>query len=191
MQRSRLVAWSTCAIVMLFAWDACAQSVGTAAAADRRPLPSIGLDYYSPVLAHPRRQPWDDTPRQAAPAPTSSGPPWVMGMSESSAVQMSGDPYGSAFTHDHGDVANRWAHASVATMVRESLRGFGVQGTVAALIGAAVFVPKEMLIDQNPSASDFVVDFELYRQTKGRSVSSMSVTVFGDGAVFLGMWRTF
>ena len=187
----RLVGRSTCALVMLFAWNACAQSdAGTGASADRRPLPGMAVDYYS-VPASPPVQPRNDATKQAAPALPSSGPPWIMGMSESMAVGMSGDPYGNAFTHDHGDIANRWSHATVAAMVRESLRGVGVQGLAATLIGASVFVPKEMLIDQNPSASDFVVDFELYRQTSGRSVSSMSVTVFGDGAVFLGMWRTF
>jgi hypothetical protein len=152
-----------------------------------QPQPALGN--YSSTPAYAFGRPADG--RQIAPAAVSGGPAWIMGMSEQSALQISGDPDGNAFDHDHGDIANRWSHASIAAMARETLRGAGVPGPIAVLMGASILVPRELLIDDNPSASDLALDLELYRQAHGPRASSVSVTVFGDGAVFLGMWRRF
>lgn len=114
----------------------------------------------------------------------------TMGFTEKQVLDLVGDEKGATCSTKHlqGDMANRWCHASVVKVIDRSLRAQGISPVLAAIAGAAFFVPKEFLIDKNPSASDLVTaDLEAY-QNKNTKVE---VSVFGDGAIFITLAKRF
>lgn len=114
----------------------------------------------------------------------------TMGFTEKEVLGLVGDEQGATCSKKHlqGDLANRWCHASVVKVIDRSLRAQGISPVLAALAGAAFFVPKEFLIDKNPSASDLVAaDLEAY-QNKNTKVE---VSIFGDGAIFITLNKRF
>ncbi|MNK07418.1 hypothetical protein D3C87_253320 [compost metagenome] len=101
-----------------------------------------------------------------------------------------GDPCGSK--HEQGDLSNRWCHAYFVTLTNKTLRNSGVNKEVSALLAATIFLPKEYLIDQKPSASDLVMaDYEIFDAEKNLRRTRMGVTIFGDKTVFLTFYRNF
>lgn len=125
------------------------------------------------------------------------GPARVFGMTEKEALILSNDEHGSACTgpiHDHGDMANRWCHASVSKFVSALLREGGSSRALAGAAGLGVFVAKEYGFDRVASPSDIVLaDFELYdsaRSPRGavrRQRTFLGLSVFGDGATFFNL----
>ncbi len=87
--------------------------------------------------------------------------------------------------HQQDDIANRWCHASITKIIRESLISRGVTSRLAAVIASTFFIPKEYFIDKNASMSDLVFTIEekvgKYRDT------AIELTIFADGGVFLAI----
>lgn len=114
----------------------------------------------------------------------------TMGFTEKDVLNMVNDENGATCSQKHlqGDLANRWCHASVVKVIDRSLRAQGLSPVLAAIAGAAFFVPKEFLIDKNPSASDLVTaDLEAYKNKN----TKVEVSVFGDGAIFITLNKRF
>lgn len=108
----------------------------------------------------------------------------VMGMKESDAIRAVGNrPGDTACHHIQGNIANRWCHAAIVKQYTQVLKDNGVDGKIATVIGSTFFVPKEYLIDLNPSASDLVAT---YSDSFGkRKQFEFEVTAFADGGFFL------
>jgi len=119
----------------------------------------------------------------------------VFGFSEREALAQSGDPDGEAFSklHTQGDMANRWSHAAVAKSAAGVLRQAGFRPWTASLLGAAILLPKEFGIDKRPSRSDLVIaDFPLFSfGRRERAHSAASLSLFGDGALFVSLEARF
>lgn len=119
----------------------------------------------------------------------------VLGFTEREALAQSGDPDGVAFSkkHTQGDMANRWSHAAVAKAASAAYRQAGFSPFASALLGAAILVPKEFLIDRRPSASDLVIaDYQLYgTRSREGSETSVAVSVFGDRALFFALEKRY
>jgi hypothetical protein len=119
----------------------------------------------------------------------------VMGLTEREALARSGDPDGDVFSakHAQGDIANRWTHAAVVKSASAAFAEAGFGKLASALLGAAIMLPKEYLIDRRPSASDLVIaDYALFQSgNRQRGESRMFLSVFGDGALFLSYEKSF
>lgn len=112
------------------------------------------------------------------------GPFSVMGYTEKQVMEMVNNPNGQACSekHNQGDLANRYCHASVVKAIDRSLQYYGVSRSLSALLAGAVFLPKEYLLDKNPSKSDLVIaDYAILDKSRTR----IEVTAFADGAVFV------
>jgi len=126
-----------------------------------------------------------------------NGPARVFGLTEKESLILSGDEHGSACTsgiHDHGDMANRWCHASVSKFVSGLLREGGQSRNVAGAAGLGVFLAKEYGFDKKASPSDIVLaDYELYDSARvpggadRRQRTFLGLSVFGDGAAFINL----
>lgn len=119
----------------------------------------------------------------------------VFGFSEREALAQSADPDGEAFSklHAQGDMANRWSHAAIAKSAAGVLQQAGLKPWAASLLGAAILLPKEFGIDRRPSRSDLVIaDFPLFSfGRRERAHSAASLSLFGDGALFVSLEARF
>lgn len=114
----------------------------------------------------------------------------TMGFTEKEVLNLVNDEHGASCSQKHlqGDLANRWCHASIVKVIDRSLRAQGISPVLAAIAGAAFFVPKEFLIDKNPSASDLVTaDLDAYKNRN----TKVEVSIFGDGAIFITLNKRF
>lgn len=118
----------------------------------------------------------------------------VFGYSEKEVLEMVDDPNGAACSskHIHNDMANRWCHGAVVKFIDGNLKAAGVNKHLSALLGASVFLPKEYLIDLHPSKGDLVIaDYEIYHVKNAKGSTKATVTVFGDGLVFINLTKKF
>lgn len=108
----------------------------------------------------------------------------VLGMKESDAISAVGNmPGDTACHHIQGNIANRWCHAAIVKQYTQSLKDNGVESKLASVIGSTFFVPKEYLMDLNPSMSDIA---GTYTDSFGkRKEFEFEVTAFADGGFFL------
>lgn len=116
----------------------------------------------------------------------------TMGLSQKNALIMDGDPNGTACSnrHEQNDISNRWCHSFFVKIVNEKLLEMGMPKYLSALASASIFVPKEFLVDKNPSAADLVIaDLELYEFAE--NLGRISISVFGDGAAAIGIEKKF
>lgn len=116
----------------------------------------------------------------------------VFGLTQKNAVSMDGDPNGTACSkrHYNDDISNRWCHSIFVKIVDTKLRDLGVPKSLAALAAGSIFLPKEFLIDQNPSPADLMIaDFGLYQFAENSG--NVSISLFGDGATILSIEKTF
>lgn len=118
----------------------------------------------------------------------------VFGYTEKEILNMVDDPNGAACSdkHNHDDMANRWCHGAVVKFIGGNLNAAGLNKTVSALLGASVFLPKEYLIDLHPSKADLVIaDYEIYKVKNAKGSTKATITIFGDGMVFLNLEKKF
>lgn len=114
----------------------------------------------------------------------------TMGFTEREILNLVNDENGATCTdrHSQGDLGNRWCHAAIVKIIDRSLRAQGLSPALAAISGAAFFIPKEFIIDKNPSASDLVAaDLEAYKNKN----TKVDISVFGDGAVFITLTKRY
>lgn len=114
----------------------------------------------------------------------------VMGLTEKEVLDQVDDENGATCSksHEQGDAANRWCHAAVVKTIDRTLQARGMNPALAAVIGAAFFVPKEYIYDKNPSASDLVAADLRVHSSK---LTNVEVSVFGDGAIYISIQRKF
>ena len=118
--------------------------------------------------------------------------PRVFGFSHRDVLSFDGDPNGSACSeaHKQNDLSNRWCHALYVKIVDEKLRDLGVPKSLSALASASIFVPKEYLIDKNPSPADLMIaEYALYEFDDDSG--KIALSLFGDGATILSLEKTF
>lgn len=118
----------------------------------------------------------------------------VFGYTEKEVLDMVADPNGEACgsKHIHDDLANRWCHGAVVKFIDGNLRAAGVNKVVSALLGASVFLPKEYLIDLHPSKADLVIaDYEIFNVKDSKGSNKATITIFGDGLVFINFTKKF
>lgn len=181
-------------------------------ACDERPLQlelprtmgKLYLDDISPIIKaivkeeaekDKRKKHLDDKLKYAA--ITQSGTPekfTVFGYSEKEVLEMVDDPNGAACSskHIHNDMANRWCHGAVVKFIDGNLKAAGMNKVASALLGASVFLPKEYLIDLHPSKGDLVIaDYEIFHVKDSKGSNKATVTIFGDGLVFINFTKKF
>lgn len=118
----------------------------------------------------------------------------VFGLTEQDVLNQDGDPEGTACSrrHSQGDMSNRWCHAFFVKAADSFLRAKGLSKNPSALLSASIFVPKEYGIDKKPSRSDLVMaEYEIYETIQAQYPSRMTVTVFGDTAMFMNFEQQF
>lgn len=119
----------------------------------------------------------------------------VFGFSEKEALDFVGDRRNDRACspdHIHDDLANRWCHGAVVKVVDETLKANGVNKIISALLSASVFLPKEYLIDLHPSKADLVIsDLEMFNLKDSIGGVKGTITIFGDGMVFLNFNKKF
>lgn len=116
----------------------------------------------------------------------------VFGFSHQDVLSFDGDPKGSACSESHkqNDLSNRWCHALYVKIADEKLRDLGVPKTLSALASASIFLPKEYLIDKNPSPADLMIaEYSLYEFDDDSG--KIALSLFGDGATILSLEKTF
>jgi hypothetical protein len=127
--------------------------------------------------------------------PATGEPFRVFGFTEREALEASADPYGNVWSskHTQGDMANRWSHAAIVKVASTALGDVGLGRLASALLGATILLPKELIIDRRPSASDLVIaDLPLYHSFKPRGDETRaSLSLFGDGAFFFTYEKKF
>lgn len=104
----------------------------------------------------------------------------IMGMTQQDALHASRDDIEintCSIYHEQGDLANRWCHSLASQIAAHELESRGASPLVASLLSGLLFLPKEYLVDQNPSAHDITLT---YRDSLGTESSTFEVTVFGD-----------
>ena len=112
----------------------------------------------------------------------------VFGYTEKEVMDYVSDPNGHACStqHIHGDLANRWCHAMIVKIIDETLKSYDINKFASGILAASVFLPKEYLIDLHPSKADLVIsDFKVFQNKDSKNSSSATVTVFGDGMIFI------
>lgn len=119
----------------------------------------------------------------------------VFGFSEKEVLSFVDDRINTSacsIDHIHGDLANRWCHGAVVKVIDETLKANGVSKIISALLSASFFIPKEYLIDMNPSKSDLVIsDFEMFNYQNAKGGIKGTITLFGDGMLFLNFNKKF
>lgn len=104
----------------------------------------------------------------------------TMGMNAKQSLQASGDQLhnnGCSEGHDQGTMNNRFCHSAIARTLSSWLEAKGVNGVVSSLVGGVFWVPKEYLIDLNPSAHDIAFT---YTDKLGTKSTTFEFTMFGD-----------
>lgn len=176
---------------------------------DFRPVPAtqnkINLSYFSPevqaIIAQEARR-YVESPAQQAkkmivvttPPEPQYGPVKVFGFTEQDVLAHDGDPQGAACSsqHNQGDMSNRWCHAYFVKLTNSYLLSQGVNKQLSAVLSASIFVPKEYLYDLHPSKSDLVMaEYEVFSREKRNRKTRMTMTVFGDKAMFLTFEKQF
>ena len=104
----------------------------------------------------------------------------VLGLTAKQSLQLSGDQEQDAVCgegHDQGTMNNRFCHSYIAQSFSAWLQRRGVSKTLASFAGGIFWVPKEFLVDMNPSAHDlpFTIADNL-----GTKSTTFQVTVYGD-----------
>ncbi|MEK2646184.1 hypothetical protein [Bdellovibrio sp. BCCA] len=128
------------------------------------------------------------------PSHESVQPVRVFGFTEQDVLNADGDPHGQACSnkHNQGDLSNRWCHAYFVKLTDNYLRSKGVNRHLSAVLSASIFIPKEYGYDLHPSPSDLVMaEYEIYSKVQTRRSTRMTVTAFGDKAVFFTLEKRF
>jgi len=107
-------------------------------------------------------------------------------------VMIDGDPNGTACSerHKQDDFANRWCHALFVKLTDHKLREWKVPKVISALLSASIFVPKEFMIDKNPSMADLVIAEYPFHEFEDKS-GNVAVSLFADGAAFFSINKSF
>lgn len=116
----------------------------------------------------------------------------VFGLSHRTVVMIDGDPNGTACSerHKQDDYANRWCHALFVKLVDGKLTDLKVPKFISAVLSASIFVPKEFLIDKNPSMADLVIAEYPFHEFEDKS-GNVAVSLFADGAAFFSINKSF
>ncbi len=117
----------------------------------------------------------------------------ILGITEQEALMRSGDEFGvnsCSDKHLQGDMANRWCHGSIVKLADSALRdNTNINKYITNLLAASIFLPKEFLMDTNPSAGDLVLtDIPIYDNANGDKIE---LTVFGDGLFYVHFTKKF
>ena len=94
--------------------------------------------------------------------------------------------------HIRNDMANRWCHALWVKTISKSLQQQGMNKYLADILGASYFLPKEYIFDKKPSMGDLVLsEVEVYHNKSDKTEDTVTVTIFGDGVVYINYRRRF